>query len=1457
MKHNITAPCDLCRRIFCFSPLVASLIKKTLWVSLALIPLLFGSCRDPFSIGDFIKENTSTARVLNCEVHPESSRMPGSSRAGFRSTYVQSLGGPTIVFYVEPQQPGQEKPYRNIELELALYNPQGYSLTLEPDYRVYYLEEEQVTYPDGDLRKSVTAIQTSANVALLIIKHAYIGERYDVKLNVSMSDGSRVFDTYTNIPAIVFNTPLDGPRGLELHAGTYNGDLHPKAHWEITQLEDAHPGINRINLLFQEEVGNSVIVDAKFVYEKVGGKWYLDPLESSSQYVDTMENELTILDKEPTDTHDTFEVYFPMPMNSSYISYVHDNKVEVGSAPYKQFNFTVTIRDQYGLDTLARFDDGATAQEQTFLKSLTVKGYDKEKNLILTNDKFYESGKINYPMKMPFDVEYIRIEHEKSVEFPDQTLKYGSVDLHSPSGEYYLPQGNPLNFNLVVTYIPEPAVPPANYTLYITRLSPDTDSKLDGISVNATSITPIIMPVFNPLNTGVIYMVNVQSSDNNVTLNALLPEMDPGHESHSTLYDPILNPNPKAPSIVTLLKGGSEEIPNENPKNFVIDPTGNYKGVDGKWTLPLVYGPNPFTLRVQPEEGPFNTYYVTIIRAPETGDDGADLANLTIKAPDNAGDVVPLIPGPYFNNDFTSFEVNVRYGHTSIAIVAELSANNATVTSIRDFKETNTLHITKNGNTYSANMTGLQQGGSYPVTITVTSPIASREYHLLVNCMLPAVSGISPSEEDGAVTLTWNRVNLPGGVPGNVSYELYYHTANIIDTANIIGTATKWGGSPTGTGATRSARVAGLTNAQEYHFWLRAMNGTIPGEWNTVAIQAMPKSDYEHLANIATPGIVPIIPLDFEPAKDTYTVIVPSDIGQVEIQGIKGEANQTLSYNPVNQTVILANPGSSTGTVSITVTSHSGITKEYTVNVYRMLPGPTWATLGDGFYPKGASEEVTLQWNGFSPTPPLGNIAHYEVYYTREDGTAPPFPPNVNLGEEYSGPNFPRYVKTSGTETTQRTKVFNTGLFNGTQYYFWVRAWVNNNGIPGGYPGEWSAVGTATPKSDTADLADIATSAGTFVSAGDTYTITVPYSTGNVPIAITKGNKDQQINYTLQGGSGTHTSPSDVNDQYVITLAPGTSSVLTIAVRSQDNEAARNYTVTVNRRPETPPAFGVGAKHPSVNLSWNSSTGATAYELYYSRTDNPVSLPVGQGGTPAGATTWDANISGSSASIPGLTSQLKYHFYLRSKAVGGPGGIIYSEWATESAIPFSDMAILSSLTPAYGVISPALNTAVDDNYYLIEIPSTAPGSISIGITAAHGGTPNPASISLSGNSSATITVTSLDTTAEKTYRIHSQSAGISVNFALPPDRTETIDLGSQAAISWVLDTPITITASSVFPAGYTLQWYNGNVPIANETGSSLVTSAREFSLGRNFVTLRITAANGTVYSKSVSFTVAR
>jgi hypothetical protein len=99
------------------------------------------------------------------------------------------------------------------------------------------------------------------------------------------------------------------------------------------------------------------------------------------------------------------------------------------------------------------------------------------------------------------------------------------------------------------------------------------------------------------------------------------------------------------------------------------------------------------------------------------------------------------------------------------------------------------------------------------------------------------------------------------------------------------------------------------------------------------------------------------------------------------------------------------------------------------------------------------------------------------------------------------------------------------------------------------------------------------------------------------------------------------------------------------------------------------------------------------------------------------------------------------------------------------------------------------------------------------------------------------------------------TAGINVSFPpenLPKDETFTISGVTDTDLSWVNNTPMTVTVPKTYTS---YQWFDGIVPIAGAQSYAITVNARSFALGRHKLSVRVTSASGHVYSKTVEFNV--
>ncbi|GHU65406.1 hypothetical protein FACS189447_04270 [Spirochaetia bacterium] len=1564
-------------------------LKSLKWNISALVCTVFlmagiASC-DNITISEFAEQNTGVARGVGWNIE-------AVSRSNYKETWNVEYGK-TLIFFIEPESPGGIANYltsRDVELVVALNNPQGYDLLITPEYTV----DNLLLTPNG--QRSVTARQISANTALVRIEHALIGEVYQINLKISMADGSRLFDTYTSLPPIVFNTRLTGPR--ELHLGLrVADDRYPVARWDITQLAEAHPGINRITIVFQEEIGDADWITAEYIYGLEGHQWVLKTPRDMD-----MDQALDVSD---TPGLQKFKVRFPMSIPPGAL--FNEIKDEANDVPLdlehheltvKAYNFSITIEDKYGLTVTAGFNDRGLADEATILDSLII----KDQNGVVINDSFYVPGFVTYSMEVPFDVSSVKIWYQENSDYPAQSINIPKDYSHP------LTPGDITNIPFSVSYGDDNT---QLYTLKITRRSPVPDSRLGELYIMDTSTRYDTMPAFDTSSSGstVNYIMYVPSTVNGITLYGVLPLKQEGvHESPP--YDVPVPSKLKVEYLDTIFEGGG-------------------KGVSGAWPFTLSTGQNVFHVSVTPEAGPVSIYTLMVVKAPIYGDipdrHSADL--LTLTATGNSNLDLPLIPA--LDPARISYTVNAPYAINNVKIQGTAKISGARVTNYAPLQP----------------LTNIKAGESIPVAITVTAEdgTSQKEYHVLVNRMLPAPAGaVTKVEGNGFVTLNWNPVTMEPSVPGGVSYELYYHTADIPDLTNVPAQAVKL------SSAITSAKVTGLVNATRYYFWIRAMNGTIPGEWKpygmteseytqprsnnpyldditikddddntynllpagfsrdstdytvevpnsvsevkvtakrgednqiitineetlaektfssiiagnaptqvdisvrahdtgvpaksyklainrklpapegvsttsgdtkvtlnwtgltgatgyevyysrssippasieyaaskwgettsaatrsvdvsgldnaqnyyfwvravktvtlgispvygewSTAVMETPKSNNSKLLGITVSGGPPLEPFNFSPGTFSYSLIIPNLPGRLTATGIRGEANQEISY-PDGDTVNL--DAGSSGSIIIKVKAHSeSSTSDYTLNVYRMLPGPSWADSAPVVEEPG---KVTLKWKSIS------QASRYEVYYSDSNSAPLANPPSL-------------ITVNKGTGDTISSTV--TNLTNAKQYYFWVRAVHVVSEKP--IPGEWSMMGTGMPKNNIAELSNISNVPVPFETSDTTkyYSLTISGNSEQESFTVTKAYKEQQLSYSYSTGTWVTVVP-DPDDQLktkynLHLLSETTSGELTITVRSHDNSSEKFHLIKVNRKPGTPDGLSGVAGNKEVDLAWDAAPRADFYELYYNSTGSgdPDSL------TPVKRT----NIKALNTTITGLENGTPHYFWVRSVS-----GSIKGDWSLRKELT-PDRAGLGSLSfsPNTGTLSPEFSEA-QPNYTLI-VPYNTP-SVTITAAAAVGtggvvkgsesGT-NQEAIYLSSDhtGSAEFTVTDKND-KQKTYTVTVIEAGrgiVPVIFILPSDKAEEITLETSTAISWAANTPILI--SPVSGSGYftDYQWFVDNTQLTNvinvnTTGgsASLSVSAQDFSVAPHTLTLRLKAMDGKWYSKSVRFTV--
>ncbi|WP_161952663.1 fibronectin type III domain-containing protein [Actinoplanes sp. TFC3] len=496
-------------------------------------------------------------------------------------------------------------------------------------------------------------------------------------------------------------------------------------------------------------------------------------------------------------------------------------------------------------------------------------------------------------------------------------------------------------------------------------------------------------------------------------------------------------------------------------------------------------------------------------------------------------------------------------------------------------------------------VTGLTNGQSYSVAVRAVNAIGTGPASGAQTANLPAVApsaptGLAADARNGAAELTFS-------VPDNGGAAITSYDVSLDD-------GTTWQTLPvTGSGATRTATVSGLTNNQQYTVRVRAVNSVGAGaaSANTTVTPAPG-------APVA-PGAVSVTRGD---SSATVTFNPPSDNGGSLItsyevstdNGVTWSALSTTGSSPVSGTVTgltngqaydvrvravnSAGPGTASGSVSVTPATTPG------------APGNFSVSRGDS--------SATVSFD--PPSGTGGNaITSYEV--------------STDNGVTWSA------LSTTGSSPVSGTV---TGLTNGQAYDVRVRA-VNSAG-PGTASGSVSVTPATTPGAP-----------GNFsVSRGDssaTVSFDPPSGTGGNAITSYEVSTDNGVTWSALSTTGsspvsgtvtglTNGQAYDVRVRAVNGVGPGSAST--------------SAGVTPAATPGAPSGLQVsrGDQSASVTFSVPASTGGDPITSYEVSTDDGAtwsSLPVS--GTGATRT----------ATVSQLTNGQLYQIKVRARNSVGPG----------------------------------------------------------------------------------------------------------------------------------------------------------------------------------------------------------
>ncbi len=287
------------------------------------------------------------------------------------------------------------------------------------------------------------------------------------------------------------------------------------------------------------------------------------------------------------------------------------------------------------------------------------------------------------------------------------------------------------------------------------------------------------------------------------------------------------------------------------------------------------------------------------------------------------------------------------------------------------------------------------------------------------------------------------------------------------------------------------------------------------------------------------------------------------------------------------------------GTITFTYTANTAVTTEGDFNGVQLVQvsgTPEVPFAPTGFSAVAGISQVSLSWNASS------GATSYNVKRSTTSG-----------GEV-------TIINVSGTSYTDTT------VINGTTYYYEVSA-VNAVGQSGNSP-EVSATPNVPPAVPTG-LSAVA---------------------GNAQVGLSWDSVSGATSYNVERSttSGQEVTITNVSEtSYVDTgVTNGTTYYYEVAAVNAGGESGNSSEVSVTPSATAPPLAPTGlsavAGNAAVALSWNSSTGATSYNVERSTT--------------SGQEVTIANVSGTTYTNTGLTDGTTYYYEVSAVNANGPGG---------------------------------------------------------------------------------------------------------------------------------------------------------------------------------------------------------
>lgn len=509
--------------------------------------------------------------------------------------------------------------------------------------------------------------------------------------------------------------------------------------------------------------------------------------------------------------------------------------------------------------------------------------------------------------------------------------------------------------------------------------------------------------------------------------------------------------------------------------------------------------------------------------------------------------------------------------------------------------------------TTSATVTGLTNGTTYYFTVKAVNAtgdsIASTEASATPIAAPAAPTGLSAARGNARVSLSWTAA------PTASSYKIYQGTSSGGESPTPVLSGV------TGTGVV----VPGLSNGTQYFFRIAATNAGGDSPYSNEA-SATPFGQPAAPQNLTATGGPGQVSLNWQASlqADNYNVYQSTTAG--------GEGTTPVRTAISGTSVTISGLTNGT-TYYFKVTAGNSVGESPQSSEASAVP--SGLTAPASLTAKAGAGKVTLSWAA------VAGAASYNVYRGTTAGGEAPTP-----------------IKTGITTTT----FSNSGLVNGTTYYYTVRAVSGSNTSLDS--NEASATPLAIPVAPASLVATPANGAITLswaASAGaasyNVYQATTPGGEGTTPVK--------------KSITGTGVS--------ITGLTNGTTYFFTVAAvnvsGTSPQSAEASATPNTNKAPSAPQAVSATPASGKVTLKWTASPTATSYSVYRGTS------PGGEGPTPI-----QTGITATSFAVTGLSNGTTYYFQVTASSANGEGARSLEVAATPTAKP----GVPGSLTATAG-----------------------------------------------------------------------------------------------------------------------------------------------------------------------------